>query len=263
MAELKGSERLVAESLKAFFLKREGTTVDYREGEDPPDIYFNVDEKSIGVEVTDIDENRVNGRRTVDAGYLTFIGNLKMEFKESLPDGKYMNIIFCHYYNKVSAISRKFKKYFIHLLENEIAQGEISFEDTINGVTFKINLFELPEDKEKTIIGGTTSFCASSGYSGSRNIYDVAERIVDTNIDFKSIDIVNDSIEDKNRKCEHLEKPVYLALFDNFFNKFTNFENGEHFKHYDNISQEIVDFGVFDRVFIVFENRDVLEIKRV
>lgn len=260
MPDLKGSELLVAESLKAFFLKEECSTVEYREGEDPPDIYLNLDGKSIGVEITDIDENRINGRRTVDAGYLAFLKNLNTEFKDRLPDGKYMNIIFCHYYNKVSVVNKKFKKHFSLLLENEIAKGETSFEGSIEGVTYKINLFELPKDKEKTIIGGTTSFCASSG---SKNIYDVAERIVDTNIDFKSIDIVNDSIEDKNEKCKHLEKPVYLALYDNFFNKFTSFENGEHFKHYEDLLEKVVDFGIFDRIFIVFENKDVLELKRV
>ena len=41
MSKLKGSEAIFAESLKTFFLQ-ECNKVDYREGEDPPDIYLEI-----------------------------------------------------------------------------------------------------------------------------------------------------------------------------------------------------------------------------
>ena len=44
MSELKGSEKFVAESLKAYFVKK-ACLCSYQDGGDPPDIYLSIDNK--------------------------------------------------------------------------------------------------------------------------------------------------------------------------------------------------------------------------
>ena len=68
MSELKGTEKFVAESLKSYFSKS-FSTVDFEEGDDPPDIYLNIANKKIAVEITDVDQNVLKNRKTIDYGY--------------------------------------------------------------------------------------------------------------------------------------------------------------------------------------------------
>ncbi len=69
---LKGTEKFVAESLQLHFSKL-FHTVYFEEGDDPPDIYLTIDDKKISVEITDIDQNVLKNRKTIDYGYLNFI----------------------------------------------------------------------------------------------------------------------------------------------------------------------------------------------
>ena len=79
MAQLKGTEKFVAESLQSYFSKT-SNSVNFEEGDDPPDIYLKIDDKKIAVEITDIDQNVLKNRKTIDFGYLKFIDNLEKEF---------------------------------------------------------------------------------------------------------------------------------------------------------------------------------------
>ena len=81
MTKLKGSEELVSEALKEYFLNMGYTKVSYDIGDDPPDIYLNLCSEKIAVEITDIDENRLNVRRTITMGYVGFIKKLDLTFK--------------------------------------------------------------------------------------------------------------------------------------------------------------------------------------
>ena len=61
MAQLKGTEKFVAESLQSYFSKT-SNSVNFEEGDDPPDIYLKIDDKKIAVEITDIDQNVLKNR---------------------------------------------------------------------------------------------------------------------------------------------------------------------------------------------------------
>lgn len=63
MADLKGSERFVADTLKTHFLKT-NQLVSYEEGVDPPDIFLIIGDERVSVEITDIDANVLKNRRT-------------------------------------------------------------------------------------------------------------------------------------------------------------------------------------------------------
>ena len=93
----------------------------------------------------------------------------------------------------------------------------------------------------------------------SRDINTVLDTISDCHLSGQTFNIVNDRIYDKNIKCKDTEKPIWLALFDNYYNKFTSFDNQEHIEHYKNTFESVEDFGIFDKILVIFENGDVLE----
>jgi len=255
--KLKGNEEFVAKSLQIYFNKI-SKQVKYTEGEDPPDIYLHIDGNKIAVEITDIDENVLQGRKTIDRGYLTFIDNLEKKFKSLVAKDKKLFIIFFHNYNKVSKISKKFESYLQSILEKEDYEINCPIEDTINNIGFKINIHNMPKNGNKKIAGSVASF--EGKVKKSREINIVMNQISDCHLSSKTFNIINNRIMDKNKKCTHIKKPIWLALYDNYFNKFTTFIDNEHFDFYNEIVAEINDFGIFDKVLIVFENGDILDI---
>ncbi len=255
MAELKGTEKFVAESLQSYFLKKT-SDVSFEEGDDPPDIYLNIDGKKISVEITDIDQNVLKNRKTIDYGYLKFIVNLNKELG-SFVDDKKLLIFFYHNYEKVSTISKRFKKYLKSIIEKNEYETGSHIENNINGVGFKISILEMPENGKKRIIGGAMPY--GGKVHKSRDMNTVLETISDSNLSGQTLTIIQDRILDKNEKCKSVEKPVWLALYDNYYNKFTCFDGTEHLEHYEDIFKSIEAFGVFEKILVVFENGDVCE----
>ena len=255
MAELKGSEKFVAESLQSYFSKKT-FDVSFEEGDDPPDIYLNIDGKKKSVEITDIDQNVLKNRRTIDYGYFKFIVNLNKELG-SFVDDKQLLIFFYHNYKKVSTISKMFQEYLKSIIEKNEHEIGSHIEDNINGVGFKIFILEMPENGKKRIVGSAMPY--GGKVHKSRNMNTVLERISDSNLSGQTLAIIQDRILDKHEKCKSVEKPVWLTLYDNYYNKFTCFNGIEHLEHYEDIFKSIEDFGVFEKILIVFENGDVCE----
>ena len=256
MSDLKGTEKFVAENLKLHFSKL-FTNVSFEEGDDPPDIYLNVDRQKIAVEITDIDQNVLKNRKTIDYGYLNFIDNIDKEFGHLVDKDKKIFIFFYHDYVKVSTISKKFKKYFSNLLKSNALVIGNDIEDAINEVNFKISILPMPEKGTRKIVGSAMPF--GGKVKKSRNITDTLEIISDCHLDGQTFNIINNRILDKTEKCKHIKETKWLALFDNYYNKFTYFNNNKHLEHYQNVFQDIKDFGIFDKILVVFENKDVLE----
>ena len=256
MSELKGTEKFVAESLQSYFSKL-FTHVNFEEGNDPPDIYLNLDGQKIAVEITDIDQNVLKNRKTIDYGYLKFIDNLDEEFGSFVDADKKILLFFHHNYAKVSTISKKFKKYLKSLIDTGKFKINNSIEDNINDVGFKISILPMPKKGTRKIAGSAMPF--GGKVKKSRDINTILDTISDCHLSGQTFNIVNDRIYDKNIKCKDIEKPIWLALFDNYYNKFTYFDNQEHLEHYKNTFESIEDFGIFDKILVIFENRDVLE----
>lgn len=252
---LKGKEIFVAEKLKDYF-SNGFKNISYREGDDPPDIYLQFDMKEIPVEITELDENSVNNRKTVDFGYLKFIDNLDEEIGSLVPNDKRIFISFYHFNNKVSKINKKFKKYIKNLLSNRVEIND-EFEDCLGDVCFKVKILKSNNGCRK-ILGTTTPF--GMIHEKSRDINAVSEYLSEFHLNEKNRNILHERILDKNNKCKHIEKPIWLALYDNFFNKFCDFSDDEHIKHYKNLASDVDDYGIFEKVFVVFQNGNVLEI---
>ena len=256
MSKLKGTEEFVAESLQSYFSKS-FTNVSFEEGDDPPDIYLNINGKKIAVEITDIDQNVLKSRKTIDYGYLKLIDNMDKEFRNLVDDDKKILLFFYHGYVKVSTISKKFKRYFSDLLKSTTLKIGTTIEDAINEVSFKISILHMPEKGTRKIVGSAMPF--GGKVKKSRNITDILEIISDCYLDGQTLNIINNRILDKTEKCKDIKETKWLALFDNYYNKFTYFDSDEHLEHYKNVFQDIKDFGIFDKILVVFENKDVLE----
>lgn len=257
MAQLKGNELFVAESLQSYFSKT-FCSVSFEEGDDPPDVYLTIDGKKASVEITDIDQNVLKNRKTIDYGYLKFIVNLDKELGKLVDDDKKLLLFFYHNYTKVSVISKEFKKYLKSIIEKNEHEIDSNIEDNINDVGFKILTLKMPKSGNRKITGGSMPY--GGKVHKSRDINTVSETISDSNLFEQTLAIVQDRILDKNEKCKNVEKPVWLAFYDNYYNKFTCFDSKEHFEYYTDIFKSIEDFGVFEKILVIFENGDVFEL---
>jgi len=256
MAQLKGTEQFVAESLLSYFSKS-FENVFVEEGDDPPDIYLTINGRRIPIEITDIDQNVLKGRRTIDGGYLKFIVNLDDEFGPLIDKDQKLMLSFYHNYIKVSTISKKFKMYLKSLIERNELKTNTNIEDCINNVNFKISVISMPTNRKIKIAGSVMPFCGK--FKKSRDIDTMHATISDCHLLGQTHDIVKERIFDKSIKCKDIKEPIWLALCDNYYNKFTDFNNQEHFEHYKDVFKEIEDIGIFERVLVIFENGDVLE----
>lgn len=250
---LKGNEAIVAEALKIHL----GVSSYDEVANDPPDIIVNISGQDVSIEITDLDENSLQGRRTIDAGYITFINNLNKKFGTLVPKELRLFISFYHFNNKVSQIDKKFRRYLKELLSSNKITICSQLEDCIGEICFKIKALKSNEGC-KTIIGSTTP--VGMLHKKSRDINKVSNLLAEFNLNEKSMNILLDRISEKNRKCKDVQKPIWLALYDNYYNKFSDFECGEHKEHYKNLAYDIDDYGIFEKVFVVFQNKDVLEI---
>ena len=250
---LKGSEKFVAEALKKYF----GVSSYSEVQDDPPDIIMNISGQNVSIEITDLDENSLQGRRTNDSGYNAFINNLNKDMGSLVPKEVRIFIRFCHFNNKVSKIDRKFRKYLKGLLDTNRIKIGSEYEDCIGDICFKIKALKFSNNNKK-IIGSTTPFGMLR--KKSRDINTINQNLSEFDLNVKTTSIVLDRISEKNKKCKHTKKPIWLALYDNYYNKFSDFERSEHKEHYKSVAGDIDDYGVFEKVFVVFQNEDVLEI---
>lgn len=256
MASLKGSEQFVAHTLKTHFLKT-NQVVSYEEGGDPPDIFLIVGDERISVEITDIDQNVLKDGKTTVIGYLRFLDNLDRDFGNLVNDQKKLIIFFYHNYFKVSVISKKFKNLLRSFFEKNGHKTLGSIEGYIENVGYKISTVEMPKNSKRKISGGVTAY--GGKVKKARDIKAVFEQISDVNLMEQTLSIIQNRIIDKNEKCKGVDKPVWLALYDNYYNKFTDFKSTEHIEHYNNVFDQIYDFFVFEKIIVVFENGDICE----
>ncbi|MDH4943527.1 hypothetical protein [Sulfurimonas sp. C5] len=253
---LKGSEKFVAKTLEEHF-KKSSHSVCVEEGNDPPDIYLTIDDKKIAVEITDIDQNVLKNAKSINYGYLNLIENLEKELGDSIDDDKKLFIVFYNNHVKVSKINKKFRKYLQDFIEkNELSINDF-IEDSIDNVNFKISVLDMPKKGKNKIAGTSTTHAGRS--QKSRDISEVNNAIYENDLSMQTLDILENRIDDKNRKCENIVELKWLALYDNYYDKFTNFENDEHLVHYQNIFESITDFKCFEKILVIFKNGDILE----
>lgn len=252
---LKGTEEFVANSLQKYFQNTLGVKgIDYREGEDPPDIYLTIIDKEIPVEITNIDENTINKRTNIDNGFIKFIDNLDTQFKLNIPKGIMIDITFYHNSKTVNKIDKPFKKVIKSFINDNYICIENTIENCINGIGYKIETIETQKDSGGIICGSVMSLGGIT-FKG-RNILEV---INSTDLSLNTFNIVRERIINKSKKCSHIKTPMYLALYDSYYDIYASFEDDRYIEHYKkSLSDTQIDF--FEKVFIIFSNGDVIEL---
>ena len=252
---LKGTEEFVANSLQKYFQSKLGIKgIDYREGEDPPDIYLTIIDKEIPVEITNIDENTINRRTNIDNGFFSFIDNLDTQFKLNIPKGIMIDITFYHNSKTVNKIDKPFRKVIKSFINGNYICIENTIENSIDGIGYKIETIETKKDSDGIICGAVMPF--SGSILKDRNILEVLNR---TGLSLNTFNIVQERIINKSKKCSHIKTPIYLALYDNHYHTYTSFKDNKHIEHYSESLLGIkIDF--FEKVFIIFSNGDVIEL---
>jgi len=251
MENLKDTEKFAVDAIKQYF-KKKNKKVLITKGEDPPDIYLELDNQKIAIEITELNENSLNKRETIDMGYIKFIDKLDKKFSKNIIDKK-IHINFYHNYTEVKYIQKKFIKFFEDLVKNNKLQISEKISDFIESVYVEIYIYSnrYNPNSDKKITGNTGASHPKSGYNWN-----------DILIDSTIKNIVSESISKKTLKCKNIQKPIWLALLDNYYNKFTYFNDDEHINVYKNIMQDITDFKYFDKILIIFGNKDVLEFNK-
>jgi hypothetical protein len=248
------NEAFVAECLKSFLLKQT-QDVSYVTPElDPPDKIFKIDGQVIAVEITEINLNTQNDRKTIDTGYLRYIDSLDGKFKELVPTDQKVFVTFYHHYRKISTIRKKFES----ILQKFIITRDTISEHKMDGVAFKIEKLSPSKNTHRKITGCVTAYGGKR--EGSRDIKLIDQQIVEANLSLQSSLMIRERIEKKSKKCQNIDlKCIWLVLHEKYYDKFTNYEDESHIEHYREIFADIVDFGLFQKIFVVFENEEVLE----
>ena len=250
---LKGTEEFVANSLLKYFNKKlKIESVSFTEGQDPPDIYLNIDKKKIPVEITDIDENTINRRTNIDYGFLKFIHNLDKQFKSNIPKSTIIDITFYHNNKTVKKFDKPFRQFLSTLIKDDYFVISSTIEGDIANIGYKI---EIKTSLDSSCISGSVESFGGTTLK-NRNYLEVIDS---TDLSLNSFNIVQERIFNKSKKCSHIQAPVWLALYENYYDTYTSFEADEHIKHYTQALEGIeVDF--FDKVLIIFANEDVIEL---
>jgi len=255
MSKLKDEEVFVAKALIKYFEKSNNKVISYTDGGDPPDILFEFENEEIGIEVRQLEQNDVNKSNTLDNKYENIVKNLNMEDFEI--DSKLSIWLWIKRTSKeinIIKLSKKLMKKLNNFFENNQIKDGSKFEISIDNIDFIFTVFDKPTnytDNKNFFNLGIIS------KSDSRDYGDVVNHLAkNVNMDFIKYSMINNAILDKQNKCKN-KNCRWLALFDRYFSKFTNFSDNEHYEFYKDVIQ---DKKGFEKIFIVFENNDVMEL---
>jgi len=241
------NEIFVSQSLVEFLKKRQ-KIVSYSEGEDPPDIYVECGQHKTPVEISIIDENSLNNRNTVAMGYSAQVRQLNDEFSNTQTDGIKIIISIYHGGVKAGRIKKELKK-FINKIISDRDSEVLGYKTKIKNVLCRATK-QITTNKKVKI----TALISPINKSGNK-IIDPHEFHLESRV----ASLITDRINVKSSKCKHIESPKWLALYDNYYNKFCDLNDKEHEEVYRNAMNSIANTDEFERIYIIFENRDVIE----
>ena len=250
---LKGSEEYVADCLVDYFAKKHATPT-YIEGEDPPDVYLSLGGNTFSVEITDVNYNSLYNSTGTTKGYFTLLYELNSGLGETVPDGLMVYIKICHADVKSQKVKKAIRQYLKEKIKNVCADQV--YEKHFGRVYLKVSARKSQSAKK---IQGTVSNYGVLDRE-NRDVSAVEKNLRSFNVGMINSELLIKAITAKKKKCNSVKKPVWLALNDKYYSNFTDFEEkNEHFNHYDALLKNIDDFGVFEKILIVFANRDVYE----
>lgn len=241
--KLSKKECFQAKIIKDYFSKKY-STVEYCEGEDPPDIYLKYDPNKSGIELTELNWNLYKDRVSVNMAYKGFIKDINIE----IPNYTHYLVVFHHANIKLNKKRKKDIKNFLRKPNPEM-------EKCINGIFVKIK----PTKSEKET--GTISQTSINMDSCSRDINTVSASLMDFNIENVFESIINMAIEMKKEKCKSVDKPIWLAMHDSNFSRIFSQSTDDSVELY-NKAMKNIDFGIFEKIIITFGDRGIIIFNR-
>lgn len=240
---LKDKEEFVAEIIKNEFSIKY-SNVSYTEGEDPPDIYLKYDFNEVGIELTELSPNLHKDRVSIDKSYEGLIKNIDI----IIPNYTHYLVVFHHANIKLNK-SRKKK------IKDFLLKPNTEMQKCIDGILVRIK--SISSKKES----GTISQMSLNINSCSKDINAVSVSVMDFNIEHVFESIINKAIKTKKEKCKSINKPIWLAMHDSYFSYIFSNSQNESIELYNKIMKNI-DFGIFDKIIITFNNKGIIVFDR-
>ncbi len=242
-------EIFVAQSLVDFF-KNSHSNVSYKVGENPPDIYLQFQSKEIPVEISTLDENTLNNRTTLAMGYFALVKEINKQVSGIRSEGLRIIVSIYHGKTKAGRIKKQLIK-FIYEIINSKETITNRYETKIKDVVCKATKYK--NDSGRIKVGAILS---PLDKSGKKKIDPFEFHIVG-----RLASIIAERVKTKEVKCRNINSPKWLALYDNYINKFTDMNSFEHTDTYKEAMVLLKGSVEFEKIFIVFENGQVLEIQ--
>jgi hypothetical protein len=210
----------------------------YFEGEDPPDIYLEFSGGRVGIELTELNENLQDNRKSINMAYQGLLSNL------DIPDFKLYKVTIYHANIK---LNKKRRTEIINFLTTAVNDDK----KCIDGIFVKLII-----DEQENKKGRIFPFCMPLDKC-NRDISKIIKNLAYASTDSVFKEILDKAIDTKKSKCKAIAGDVWLALHDNYTPYF-NFSNTESIDLY-NEAMIGIDFGIFKKILIIYTDGNLIE----
>lgn len=199
-SQLKPDEEFVIRALAAELAG------EWSPGEDPPDAYLTMDQKTVAVEISTLTQHvtsarsGMRSRHTEDSAALRLADELDEELRQTIPQGRVVVLTLRAPIAKVRPTRNALRARIADLIANATDQ-EFQLEESILGNCVGISISSYDGPDEKKVVAA------------------VVNNNSDPRIAMNARRILEDRITTKTKKCNALpfDGPVWLALFNDYF----------------------------------------------
>ena len=175
----------------------------FTEGEDPPDAYFHLGDKKIAVEVTRLvqqvqnDKGEMISRLAHDQPAMTLSDELDSQMKHDIPDNKYVFLVLGAPINNIRKTKSELKKEIVKQLDSGVVEQDLVIEKN----RISISIYDGTRETGKKIISA------------------IANRYSDANLLSNTMNLLNDRIASKLKKCKAkaYDGEYWLALYNDYW----------------------------------------------
>jgi hypothetical protein len=186
----------------------------------------------------------------VAMGYSAQIKQLNKKFSEIQSSGIKIVISIYHRGTKAGRIKKPFAKFLYKIIEDDNIETD-RYETKIKDVVCRATKYKTESGKVEI-----AALISPNDKSGKKKI-----NPFEFHIPSRLASIIDERVKVKEIKCKNINGSKWLALYDNYINKFTDMNDTEHTDTYKKAMILIEDSVEFEKIFVVFENAQVFELK--
>lgn len=210
----------------------------WSKGEDPPDSYLKIGERTVAVEISTLrqhvadERGGTHARLSEDSTALWFANELDKELRTTIPDGRMVVLTLRAPIANARRTKDELKDKIMHLVAGTTDQT-IDAEENVLGNRIGINLSSYSDPDNRKVHAA------------------IVNRKSDPHIASNARFIIEERIATKTKKCSSLthKGPLWLALFNDYF-----LADDETYKQ---AIAEIADPHVFDKIVLISANGSV------